>query len=415
MPSDPSSLVAALPASIRQDFPLLREAADQTPPLRYLDNPATSQKPDSVLRAMDVFNRSANANVHRALHTLGQGATAQYEAARQTVADWIGAKRDDIIFTKNTTESLNLAAVGWGMEHIRQGDILCVTEMEHHSNLLPWRRLADRTGADLRWAPVEPDGRLDDAVFDQALADGLKLLAITQVSNVLGAVTPVDDWCRRARAAGAVTVVDAAQSVPHMPVDVNAMACDFLAFSGHKMCGPTGIGVLYGRRERLEEMEPMLVGGEMVGKVTADGATWADIPDRFEAGTPPYAEAVGLAEAIRYLDSVGLPRIQAHGSRLAQHLKTRLEALPGVTVYGPETPQSGILSFAVDGVHPHDVAQGLNSEGIAARAGYLCAQPLMRKLEEPGLTRVGFYLYNTLEDAEVCAEAVRHVQEFFHG
>jgi cysteine desulfurase/selenocysteine lyase len=382
-------------------------------PLAYLDNAATTQKPSVVIEALSDFYSHRYANIHRGVHTLSEEATVAYEAARDKVAAFINAPdRRGMIFTRNATEAINLVACSWGRTQIEAGDRIVVTEMEHHSNLVPWQLLAQEKGAELAYAPLTVEGRLNLASLDRLLDGPVKLVAFTHISNVLGTVNPARQITARAHAAGAVVLIDAAQSVPHMPVDVEALGCDFFAFSGHKMCAPTGIGGLYARLELLEVMAPFFTGGGMIGRVEHDGATWADLPERFEAGTPAIAEAVGLGAAIDYLNHVGMDAIWAHEQRLASYALGRLSELPGVRVVGPPAEsRSGVIAFTVDSVHPHDLAQILDAEGVAIRAGYHCAQPLHQFLGLPPTARASFYLYNTCDEVDRLADGVLKAQQ----
>lgn len=401
------------PGDCRADFPILaREVHGR--PLAYLDNAASTQKPEAVIEALADFYRAHYANIHRGVHTLSEEATAAYEAARDKVAAFINADRRGVIFTRNATEAINLVARSWGRACITPGDRILVTEMEHHSNLVPWQSLAQETGADLVYVPVTEDGLLNLACLDRLLQEGAKLVAFAQVSNVLSTVNPVWEIVARAHAASARVMVDAAQSVPHLPVDVEALDCDFLAFSGHKMCGPTGIGVLYGRPDLLEEMAPFLVGGGMVRRVGRARTTWDDLPGKFEAGTPAIAEAVGLGAAVDYLSAIGMEAIWAHERELAAYALERLTGTPGVRVIGPSAEKrGGIVAFAVESVHPHDLAQVLDWEGVAIRAGFHCAHPLHDSLGVGPTARASFYLYNTREEVDRLAIGIRKAQELF--
>jgi cysteine desulfurase/selenocysteine lyase len=381
---------------VRADFPLLFEK-----PLVYLDNAATSQKPRVVLEAMQAFYEQSNANAHRGVYRLAEAASAVLEGARESVRRFIGASSaDEIVFTRGTTESLNLVAQGWALRRLGPGDELVVTELEHHSNYLPWQRVARQTGAVLRVLPIEASGAL--AAFE--LGPSTKLLAFSQVSNVLGTVLPAAELIAAARAVGAVVVVDAAQSAPHLPLDVQALDCDFLAFSSHKMLGPLGIGVLYGKRARLEETEPLLLGGGMVHDV--ESSTWKAPPQKFEAGTQPIAEAAGLKAAIEYLESIGMKEVHAHARELAAYATKRLGEIPGVRVHAPAQEREAVISFQLDGAHPHDLAAFLDQRNICVRAGHHCAQPLMRKLGVSGTVRASVQVYNTREELDLLAAAL---------
>jgi cysteine desulfurase / selenocysteine lyase len=412
-------------AEIRADFPILGRAVRGGNSLIYLDSGATSHKPRQVLEAERDFYTMHNSAAHRGAHLLGEEATDAYEGARVRVADFIGADPGEIIFTKSATEGLNLiayamsnAATG-GPEAARfrvgPGDEILVTELEHHANLVPWQQLCLRTGATLRWFKATPDGRVDLSDADELINDRTKVVAVTHQSNVTGAVPPVARIAALARAHGALVVVDGAQSVPHQPVDVTALGADFLAFSAHKMLGPSGIGVLWGRRELLESMPPYVTGGSMIEVVHMEASTFLPPPERFEAGVPPAAQAVGLAAACDYLDGVGMDRVAAHEEALTEHGLAALADLPGVRVLGPLTTEDrgGALSFVVDGVHPHDVGQVLDELGIAVRTGHHCAWPLHRALGAQASTRATFYLYNTHDEVEALADGIREAQKFF--
>jgi cysteine desulfurase/selenocysteine lyase len=383
-------------------------------PLAYLDNAASTQKPEPVIEALSDFYRNHYANIHRGVHTLSEETTVAYEAARDKVAAFIHAPdRQGVVFTRNATEAINLVAYTWGRTQIKAEDRIVVTLMEHHSNLVPWQQLSEETGAELVYVSVTDEGHLDLASLDQHLKGPVKLVAFTHISNVLGTVNPVEEIVARAHATGARVLIDGAQSVPHLPVDVEAINCDFFAFSGHKMCGPTGIGVLYGRPEFLEEMPPFLTGGGMIEQVEREKSKWADLPTKFEAGTPAIAEAIGLAAAIDYLNDVGMEAIWAHEQELAAYAWERLSDTSGVRVIGPPAKgRSGVVSFTVEGVHPHDLAEILDSEGVAIRAGYHCAHPLHQCLGLPPTARASFYLYNTRQEVERLITGIRQAQEF---
>ena len=413
-------------ARIRKDFPILDRTVRGGQPLIYLDSANTSQKPRRVIDTLTEFYERHNANIHRATHELSEEATEAYEGARIKAAGFIGAADEtEVIFTKNISEGINLvaysmgnasaASAGRGRFRLGPGDEIVVTEMEHHSNLVPWQMLCERTGATLRWFEVTPDGQLDTSGIGGLITERTKLFALGHPSNVLGTVNPVREIADAAHAVGALVLVDAAQSVPHMPVDVAGLGADFLGFTSHKMCGPTGIGVLWGRRELLEEMPPFLGGGEMIETVLMERSTYAPPPHKFEAGTMPIAQAAGLAAAIDYLDEVGLDAIHAHEQRLLAHALDALPEIQGVRILGPTTPagRGAAISFEVDGVHPHDVSQVLDEHGIAVRAGHHCAWPLHRALGVQASTRASFYLYNTQEEVEALAEGIRRAQQFF--
>jgi len=412
-------------ARIRKDFPILERTVRDGQPLVYLDSANTSQKPRQVLDALADFYERHNANIHRATHQLGEEATQAYEGARATVAGFIGAAEPaEVVFTKNVSEAINLvaysmsnasAARSGGRFALGPGDEIVITEMEHHSNIVPWQLLCERTGATLRWFGVTPEGRLDTSNIDDLITERTKLVALTHQSNVLGTINPVRAIADRAHAAGALVLVDAAQSVPHMPVDVAALGADFLGFTGHKMCGPTGIGVLWGRRELLEEMPPFLGGGEMIETVWMERSTFAPPPHKFEAGTMPIAEAPTLAAAIGYLGEVGLPALREYEHGLVAHALAALQEIDGLRILGPAEPvdRGAAISFTVDGVHPHDMSQVLDSRGIAVRAGHHCAWPLHRAMGVQASTRASFYLYNTHEEADALVAGIREAQRFF--
>ena len=402
---------------LRRDFPILGRTVHGRP-LVYLDNAATTQKPEPVIAAEADVYRRYNANVHRAIHTLGEEATFAYEEARRKVAALIGAPDPrGCVFVRNATEGLNLVAWAWGRRRLRPGDEVLLTPMEHHSNLVPWQLVAAETGARLRFVPLLPDGHLDVGALerDSLLNERTRIVAFTQASNVLGTLTPAAEICRRARAVGAVSVLDAAQGVPHLPVDVRALGCDFLAFSGHKLYAPLGIGVLWGRPELLEETEPFLGGGEMILRVDLTCSTWNEVPYKFEAGTPNVAGAVGLGAAVDYLRAVGLEAVAAHEADLTRYALERLGELPDVTIYGPPMPRGPLVTFNVGAIHPHDLAQFLDQEGVAVRAGHHCAQPLMRHLGVAATARASFALYNTRAEVDALCAAVRRAGAFFHG
>ena len=398
-------------ATCRADFPILNRKVGGKA-LAYLDNAASTQKPDAVIEALSDFYRNHYANIHRGIHTLSEEATVTYEGARDKVAAFIQAPdRRGLIFTRNTTEAINLVAYAWGRTQIKAGDRIVVTLMEHHSNLVPWQQLSKETGAELAYVSVTDEGRLDLTSLDEHLDGPVKLVAFTHISNVLGTVNPVEEIVARVHAAGARVLIDGAQSVPHLPVNVEAINCDFFAFSGHKMCGPTGIGVLYGRPELLEEMPPFLTGGGMIEQVERETSKWADLPTKFEAGTPAVAEAVGLAAATDYLEGVGMEAIWAHEQELATYAWERLNDTSGVRVIGPPAKgRSGVVSFTVEGIHPHDLAQILDSEGVAIRAGYHCAHPLHQCFGLPPTARASFYLYNTRQEVDRLVSGVRKAQ-----
>jgi cysteine desulfurase/selenocysteine lyase len=400
---------------LRADFPIF-EQETHGKPLAYLDSAASSQKPRQVLDAMTEFYETSYANIHRGVYDLGERATEAYEGAREKARAFINAESTrEVIFTRNVTAALNLVAYGWGLDNLGPGDVVLVTEMEHHSNFVPWQYIAGRTGAEFTVIPVNHKGELQlDELDSLALRGRLKVVACTYVSNSLGTVNPVEKLAAWAHEQGAIMVADAAQAAPHRPVDVQALGCDFLGFTGHKMCGPTGIGVLWGRRELLERMSPFELGGHMIRKVTLDHTTWNELPAKFEAGTGPIAEAVGLGAAIDYVSEVGLEALERHEHELLDHALPRLADVPGVKLLGPSADQrAGIVSFEVEGVHPHDVAQILDWEGVAVRAGHHCNQPLMSKLGVPATTRASFYLYTLPEEIDRLVEGLHKVRQTF--
>jgi cysteine desulfurase/selenocysteine lyase len=396
----------------RGDFPILDRVVGGRPVV-YLDSAASSQRPRSVLEAMTRYYEWSHANVHRSIHTLGEEATELYEAARDRVQRFIGAEhREEIVFTRGTTDGLSIVADAVG-HTLSPGDEILVTEMEHHSNIVPWQMAARIKGARLRAIPVVGDGVLDLAAFDRLLNERTRVLALAHVSNVLGTINPVADLCARARRTGVLTVVDGAQAVPHMPINIQQLNCDFYAFSGHKMLGPTGIGVLWGRREVLDRLEPTRGGSEMIKEVWIEGARWNDLPWRFEPGTPPIAEAIGLDAAIAYLEKLGMERVTEHERELATQAVEELAAIPGVAVYGPRgsTARGAVVAFSVSGVHPHDVSAFLDAEGIAVRAGHHCAQPLMRCLGVVGTTRASFSVYTSPDEVSLLARALPGIRD----
>lgn len=399
---------------IRSDFPILDQQVNGHP-LVYLDSAASSQKPRAVIQTLTHYYERDNANVHRALHELSNRATEAFEAVRGKVARLIGAaSEDEIIFTRGTTEGINLVANTWGTQNLRAGDVILLTGMEHHSNLVPWHLLAQRTGATLKHIPVLDDGTLDLAQIDTLLNEQVKLFAFVHVSNSLGTINPAKELCAKARAVGAVTLLDGAQSVGHMPINVQEIGCDFLAFSGHKMCGPTGIGALYGRMALLEGMPPWHGGGEMILNVTLEGSTYKPPPHRFEAGTPDISGVIGLGAAIDYLQGIGLENIQRHDHNLANYAVQLMGEVPGIRILGPLSGHRGALvAFHLDCAHPHDLVEFANSHGVAMRGGHHCTQPLMRRFKVPGTTRASFYFYNTLEEINRLVEVLHLARKFF--
>ena len=408
-------------AAIKADFPILKRQIRGNNRLIYLDSGATSQKPNSVLDAERDFYVNHNAAVHRGAHQLAEEATELYEGAREKVAAFIGAHVDEVIFTKSATESINAIAYSLGNStpgskfHIKAGDRIVVSEMEHHANLIPWQELARRTGAELAWFKVTEEGRLDLSNIDELITSRTKVVALTHQSNVLGTINPLDEITKKAREVGALFLLDACQSVPHYRVDVKTLNVDFLAFSGHKMLGPTGVGILWGKKELLDEMPPFLTGGSMIETVTMESATYLDAPKRFEAGVPNMAQAVGLGAAVDYLNSVGLDAIHAHEVALTQKALQGLQTIQGLTVIGPKDLEmrGGVVSFAVEGIHPHDLGQALDQYGIAVRTGHHCAWPLMRRFKTAATTRASFYLYNDFDDIDALLDGVERARKYF--
>ncbi|MGG5341000.1 cysteine desulfurase [Enterococcus sp. AZ192] len=403
---------------IRQQFPILfQEVNDE--PLVYLDNAATTQKPKAVLDRLTYYYEHDNANVHRGVHTLAERATKDYEAAREKVRAFINAKETaETLFTRGTTTSLNWVAKSYGDLVVQAGDEIVISYMEHHSNIIPWQQLAERKGATLKYIDITADGFLDMESAKQQITDKTKIVSIAHVSNVLGVINPVKELAELAHSHGAVLVVDGAQAVPHMSVDVQAINADFYAFSGHKMCAPTGIGVLYGKRELLEKMEPIEFGGEMIDFVNLYDSTWKELPWKFEAGTPNIGGAIALGAAIDFLNEIGLDNIHQHEAELVEYVLPKLLAIDGLTVYGPQDPahHTGVIAFNLDGLHPHDTATALDMEGVAVRAGHHCAQPLLKYLDVAATARASFSLYNTKADADRLIEAILATKEFFqHG
>ena len=402
---------------IRRDFPVLKREVNGRP-LVYLDNAATSQKPVQVMAEITRYYRDINSNIHRGVHTLSVEATERYEAARERVRAFFGASDvSEIIFTRNTTESINLVAHAFGRAFLQAGDEVLISEIEHHSNIVPWQMLREERGIALRHIPMLPDGTLDLDEARRLIGPRTKLLSITLMSNALGTIVPVAELAELARAQGARVLVDAAQAAPHLPIDVAELGADFLACSAHKMLGPTGVGVLWGRRELLEEMPPFLGGGDMIASVSLEESTWNKLPYKFEAGTPNIAGVIGFGVALDYLEAVGMDAIRRHERDLTGYALDRLIDVPGVTLYGPLDPdlRGGVVSFGLDGVHPHDIGQVLDSHGVAIRAGHHCAQPVMRKLDVAATARASFYLYNTREEVDVLEAAVRETSDFFGG
>jgi cysteine desulfurase / selenocysteine lyase len=415
---EPTATTApSLPRSIeeiRGEFPILgREIHGR--PLAYLDNGATAQKPLAVIETLDRYWRQGNANVHRGVHTISEEATSLYEAARETLAAHLGADRREVIFVRNATEALNLVAYSWGRTNLNAGDRIVVTEMEHHSNVVPWYQVAQEKGAHLDWAPITGEGRLDLDALASLLERGPKLVAVTHVSNVLGTINPVAEIARMAHDAGALLVVDGAQSGPKLELDMAELGADFYAVTAHKMYGPTGIGALFGRRELLEEMPPFIGGGSMIRKVSKELITWADLPAKFEGGTPAIGEAIGFGAAVRWLDELGLPGVHATEVELTSYALERIAEVPGLTVFGPPAgdDRGGIVSFAMEGVHAHDISEILDRHGVAVRAGHHCAQVLMQRLGVPATTRASLAVYNTRAEVDRLIDGLLDVRRVF--
>jgi len=398
---------------IRKDFPILERRIGEKK-LVYLDNAATSQKPRRVIETLTAYYVEHNANIHRAVHRLAEEATTAYEEAREKVAVFLGApETTGLIFTRGTTESINLVAHAWGRKHLREGDEVVLTETEHHSNLVPWQLAARDTGARLRFISILEDGTLDMEEAERLIGPRTKMVACIHASNVLGTINLVERLAELTHEAGALMLVDGAQSAPHLPVDVKKLGCDFFACSGHKMLGPTGVGVLWGRPELLEEMDPFLGGGEMIREVHLDHSTWNDLPYKFEAGTMNIAQAVGLGAAVDYLSELGMEDVREHERRLGEYAYRRLSEIGGIVLYGPKEDRTGLVSFSLPDVHPHDLSQLLDEEGVAIRSGHHCCQPLIRRLGVVATARASFYLYNTEEEVDALVEALVRVREFF--
>lgn len=402
-------------STIRKDFPILfQEVNDE--PLVYLDNAATTQKPTQVLDVLRHYYEHDNANVHRGVHTLAERATADYENSREKVRAFINAKETaEVLFTRGTTTGLNWLARSYGDAFIKEGDEIVISYMEHHSNIIPWQQLVERKGATLRYLPLTDEGFIDMTAAKEIINEKTAIVSLAYVSNVLGVINPIKELAEMAHANNAVMIVDGAQAAPHMAVDVQALDADFFAFSGHKMCGPTGIGVLYGKRHWLEQMEPVEFGGEMIDFVNLFDSTWKELPWKFEAGTPNIAGAIALGAAVDYLNEIGMENIHRYEQELVDYVLPKLHEIDGITTYGPQDPahHTGVIAFNLDGIHPHDVATALDMEGIAVRAGHHCAQPLMNYLNLPATARASFYFYNTKEDADRLIEAIKATKEFF--
>jgi cysteine desulfurase/selenocysteine lyase len=401
--------------AVRRDFPILGKPLPSGMPLVYLDSGATAQKPRPVIEKLVECLENYNANVHRGIHALGDRVTTELEAAREKVRQFIGAAEvEEVIFTSGTTMSINLVANAWGRKFLQAGDEVLLNEMEHHANLVPWQQIARERGAKLRFITVTADGRLDLRSLDDVLTDRTKLVAVTGLSNVLGTINPISEIAAKARTRGALVLVDGAQSVPHGGIDVTSTDIDFLAFSGHKLYGPTGIGVLYGKRRLLESMDPFLCGGNMIRRVRKESSDFAELPSKFEAGTIPIVEAIGLGAAIDYVESLGPPAIAAHEDALMRHAYSQLSQIPGLTIVGPEPAFRGaIVSFTVDGVHPHDMAELLDRKGVAVRAGHHCTMPLHELLKVNATTRASFALYNTAAEVDALCEAIQYARKVF--
>ncbi len=399
---------------LRSDFPILEQKVHGHP-LIYFDNAATTQKPRAVIDTLRRYYEKDNANVHRGIHELSNRATAAFEAARDRTARFISARSSaEIVFTSGTTEGINLVAQAWGSKYIKRGDKILLTEMEHHSNIVPWQLLAERVGAELVFLPITGErGLLNLAQLDEYLTKDVKLLAMTHISNSLGTINPVADYCERARKRGVATLIDAAQSAGHRPLDVREIDCDFLVFSSHKMCGPTGFGILYGRAERLEETPPYKGGGEMILSVDYHQSTWKPAPHRFEAGTPDISGAIGLHAAMDYLDAMGRANIAHHDQELGAYAFEKLSAIKGIRIFGPAIGRAGLVSFLLDGIHAHDVVTVADQRGVALRGGHHCNQPLMKKLGVSSTARASFYFYNTMAEIDVFVEVLRDIQKFF--
>jgi cysteine desulfurase / selenocysteine lyase len=402
-------------ARIRDDFPILKRMIHGSP-LVYLDSAATTQKPDSVINTITEYYHQTNANVHRGLYALAAQATDKYEGARAKVAAFIGAgAAEEIIFTRNTTESINLLAQAWGLKNLKAGDEILVSEMEHHSNLVPWFMTAKRTGAVIRHLPILNDGTLDLGRWNELFTDRTRIVSLTHVSNVLGTINPIAEIAERVHRRGVLLSVDDAQGAPHMPVKVGALGADFVAFSAHKMLGPTGVGVLWGRRELLESMDPFLGGGDMIRTVTMDGATWNDLPWKFEAGTPNIADVIAFGAAIDYLEAIGMEQVRRHEVELTEYALDKMTALGELQIHGPLDPEkrAGVISFNHRDIHPHDLSTYLDRKGVAIRAGHHCAQPLMERLGQVATARASFYIYNNHADIDALIEALESAGRFF--
>jgi len=395
------------PAEIKKDFPIFADSD-----LVYLDNAATTQKPQSVLDTVDSLYKEANANVHRALYSLGSEATERFETSRKKVADFIGVSEKEIVFTSGTTDSINLLARSIG-NTLKPGDEILISEMEHHSNIVPWQQAAQRTGATLKYLSITETGELDLSDANQYFTSNTKIVSLTHMSNVLGTINPIKELSAKAHQVGAVMIVDGAQGASHLPVDMKELGCDFYAFSGHKMVAPTGIGILWGKTALLEEMEPFMGGGEMIETVTMESSTWNDIPYKFEAGTPNFAQAVGLGAAMDYLKNIGMNEIADHEKKLTRYALDKLNQIDDIRIHGSAKDRGGVISFNVDGIHPHDLAQFLNEDNIAIRVGHHCAQPLLKTLGETATARMSFYIYNDESDVDKFCDSISDIQKLF--
>lgn len=405
-----------LASEIRADFPILNQPREDRPPLTFLDSAASSQKPHAVIEALSDYYWEYNANIHRGVYDLSERATNAYEAVRKQTARFINAtSQREIVFVRNTTEAINLVAQSWGRANLKPGDLVVFTTMEHHSNIVPWQLIAEQTGARLDFVGITPEGRLDLDSFDALMTQQPKIVAMTHISNALGTVNPVKELIARAHATGAIVLLDGAQSLPHLPVDVRDLDCDFLAFSGHKMLGPMGAGVLYGKKHLLDAMPPYMGGGSMIRRVTLEKTTWADAPGKFEAGTPAVGDVIGFGAAMMYLESIGMDRIWGHEQDLGEYLLDALTTVTGLTIIGPQTMQDrgAVVSFTLDGVHPHDVAAILDEDNVAVRAGHHCTQPLLHALGVHSTTRASVYLYNTPDDIDRLVSSLNRAHRIF--
>ena len=400
---------------IRNEFPLLEREFDGKP-IAYLDNAATTQKPEAVIEAVDLYYRRQNSNVHRGVYTLAAEADQLFENARKRIAEWIGAKDSrQIIFVRNATEAINLVAYSWGRANVEAGDTILVTELEHHSNIVPWQQLAKETGAKLEYVPIDDEGQLDEGTLDRLIESGPKLVAVAHISNVLGTINPISGIVKKAKAVGAKVLIDGAQAAPQLVLDMTEIDADFYVFTGHKMYGPTGVGVLYGRRELLEEMPPFLTGGDMISHVGRQESRWNELPWKFEAGTSAIAEVIGLGATVDWIRGVGIKEIRAHEVKLTSYALESLSSVPGLKIYGPPIAEDrgAVISFALEGIHPHDVAQILDRDAVCIRAGHHCAQPLMERLGVPATSRASFAVYNTTEEIDQLVKSLHNARHVF--